>query len=178
MQTISFLVFSIFIIWLAVKLFKFFFRREDDYQFPENRQEEQEEGKLPYHRKDYLLTLTEKKFYDVLKRVAEKNNLVIQSKVRLEDLIEVDKQEYNQWKWRGHIRSYHIDFTLCDKQTLRLLIAIELDDYFHSRPDRQKRDSFVERALESAGLPLLRFTVKSFYDENEISNQILTVQNK
>jgi very-short-patch-repair endonuclease len=50
-----------------------------------------------------------------------------------------------------------IDFILCDRQTTRILLAIELDDRTHDRPNRAARDEFVNELLEKSGIPLLRF---------------------
>ena len=59
-----------------------------------------------------------------------------------------------------------VDFVFCDKDYCRPLLAIELDDYSHNREDRKIRDAEVERILQQAQLPLLRFTDGS--DEIEV----------
>ncbi|MGH7242876.1 MAG: DUF2726 domain-containing protein, partial [Phycisphaerales bacterium] len=40
----------------------------------------------------------------------------------------------------------------------------ELDDKSHTREDRQQRDDFVNRALQAAGIPLLRIPAASTYN--------------
>lgn len=116
---------------------------------------------LPYRRRDYLLTSAEKNFYLILKQVADQLNYVIFAKVRLEDLIWIPKYTPNLLKWRGYVRSRHIDFILCDNQQIRPLLAIELDDSSHMRWDRMDRDAKVDRILGDAGLPILH--VKNQY---------------
>jgi len=61
--------------------------------------------------------------------------------------------------WRGafrHVDEKSVDFVLCDKDKLSPILAIELDDRSHARPDRQERDREVERILADARMPLLR----------------------
>ncbi|MDE2040977.1 MAG: DUF2726 domain-containing protein [Patescibacteria group bacterium] len=61
--------------------------------------------------------------------------------------------------WYGafrHIDEKSVDFVLCRKEDLYPVLAIELDDRSHERPDRQQRDREVERILDGSGLPLLR----------------------
>jgi very-short-patch-repair endonuclease len=67
-------------------------------------------------------------------------------------------------KWLGKILAKHVDFVLCDPESLAPLLAIELDDASHDRPERKERDEFVDHAFESAGLPLLRIRNGSSYD--------------
>jgi hypothetical protein len=128
--------------------------------------------KLPYRRKDYLLTVAERKFYDVLIRVVEENNWVLFSKVRLEDLLWIPANTENRFGLRNRIKSRHIDFVICDKENIRPLIAIELDDSSHKREDRIDRDEKVGHILKDAGLPLLHVIGTGFYDRKLLVDQI------
>ena len=52
-----------------------------------------------------------------------------------------------------------IDGVLLEREVLHVansVLALELDDRSHERPDRRRRDRLVEQALARAGLPLLR----------------------
>lgn len=49
-----------------------------------------------------------------------------------------------------------VDFVLCDKEDVRILLAIELDDKSHDEVKRTERDQVVEAILKEAELPLLR----------------------
>lgn len=69
----------------------------------------------------------------------------------------------------------HFDFVLIDAETTRPLLAIELDDRTHDRPDRRRRDGFVEAACDAAGLPLLRVRARppgASYDVATLSAEI------
>ena len=73
------------------------------------------------------------------------------------------------WKYAfRHINGKSVDYVLCDRQTLKPIYAVELDDYTHTYPDRQERDHEVERMLQSAGIPLVRFNDFNNLTKNEI----------
>ncbi|MBO4492950.1 MAG: DUF2726 domain-containing protein [Ruminococcus sp.] len=104
-----------------------------------------------------ILTDREYEFYKRLKPLADEYGLNIYTKVRLADLIEPKPKEENPF-WMecfNKIKSKHIDFALADEETA-IVALIELDDTSHSRPDREKRDDFVNAVLENTGYTLLR----------------------
>ena len=71
----------------------------------------------------------------------------------------IDHKVKNGQYWKAalsHINQKSVDFVLCDKQWRRPLLAIELDDRTHNRPDRVERDVIVEQILSQANMPLLR----------------------
>lgn len=131
-----------------------------------------QDKKFPYRRKDYLLTVAERNFYEVLKKVSDENNKLLFAKVRLEDLLWLPENVENRFGLRNRIKSRHVDFVLCDKENIRPLIAIELDDSSHNREDRIKRDDFLDEALHDAGLPILHIRVQETYDVEELIRQI------
>ena len=77
-----------------------------------NKPEENNILEYPYKQK-YLLTKNEYKFYKTLKTICDQKQIIICPKVRLEDFIEVKENE-NKQKYRGYIKSRHVDFLLCD----------------------------------------------------------------
>lgn len=52
------------------------------------------------------------------------------------------------------------------------LVAIELDDKSHARPDRQERDAFVNEVFAAAGLGLLHIPVKHTYIPEELRTEL------
>jgi hypothetical protein len=124
----------------------------------------------PYFRRRYLLTKSERHFYETLRRVVRDH--VIFAKVRLADLVDADgRHRY----WQGNfnrICSKHIDFVVCDS-LFRPLIAVEVDGKSHQREDRRKRDQDADQILESVSLPLLRVFVREAYDADLISRLLL-----
>ncbi|MEM8832941.1 MAG: DUF2726 domain-containing protein [Pseudomonadota bacterium] len=118
--------------------------------------------KFPYYSRETLLTPAELKFFHVLRSVV-REKYAIAPKVRLADIINCDDRD---WK-KGYgpkISSKHIDFVLYDPEDARILLTIELDDKSHNLPHRRKRDAFVNKALKTSNIPLLRVPVQKGYD--------------
>lgn len=63
----------------------------------------------------------------------------------------------------NRISAKHLDFILCDPQSCAVKLAIELDDASHDSAKRQARDTFLDAACQSAGLPLLRIRAARGY---------------
>jgi hypothetical protein len=129
------------------------------------------DNRLPYKRKRYILTSAEYRFYKAL-RLATGDQFIIAPQVHLEDLVEVDHSEKNWRTYHNKIDRKSVDFVLFDKQTVVALLAIELDDSSHRRPDRQERDGFVNSIFASAGLKLLHVPVREYYPVEELKAQI------
>lgn len=118
----------------------------------------------PY-RKKYLLTKTEYSFYNALRKHCDQYGVHICPKVRLEDIAEVtDKQNLN--KYRGYIKSRHVDFIITDNK-LNVLAGIELDDTSHNNYKAIKSDNFKNGLFNAINIPLFRIKVSSYY-ENDI----------
>lgn len=104
-----------------------------------------------FYRRKYLFTKNEFYFYKQLQKISEEKNLIPLAKVRLADFIEVsNKSEY--MKYFAKIRSKHIDFLLLDKETLKIVVAIELDDNSHS----DEKDEFKNKLFEQINIHLIR----------------------
>lgn len=122
---------------------------------------------LPYERKRYLLTIPEKSFFDLLSG-AVSDDIYICPQVCFGGVLNVTAtaREY-QSHW-NRVQAKRIDFLLCDKRTLTPLVAVELDDSSHDSPNRIERDNFVDEACASAGLAILHFRVRKYFDRQEI----------
>lgn len=126
---------------------------------------------LPYTRKDYLLTPGEAAFFRQL-LVALQGRFLPAVKVRVADLISVRKGTEN---WQSHfnrISSKHVDFVLLEPQSLRPLLAIELDDKSHDAANRRERDAFVNEALAAAQMPFLRIKAARTYSPADLWAQV------
>lgn len=131
-----------------------------------------QEERYPYKKQQYLLTSTELKFYRVLKPICDQHNLAVFAKVRLEDLVYVPKEIFDNWKWRGYIRSRHIDFVLCDVSNLKIHCCLELDDWHHKFWKNQEIDERKNKILRDAGLSLIRIKASDVYDTMELDRVI------
>lgn len=125
-----------------------------------------------YKRKQYLLTKSEHDFFNTLNQIIE-GQLYIFPQVHLSHLFE--HKVYGQ-DWRGalnHIQRKSVDFVICDKEYLKPLCAIELDDSSHNTKDRADRDETVEEIFKNANLPLIRIKNTGTWDKEKIKEQIL-----
>jgi hypothetical protein len=124
---------------------------------------------LAYHMRDDFLSPVELNFFRVL-RTAVSDWAVICPKVSLGDLFYAESGEHRtNVGLRNRIARKHVDFLLCDPQSMRPLVGIELDDASHQRPSRQERDRFVEQVFAAAGLPLLREPARVSYSPRQLS---------
>lgn len=124
-----------------------------------------------YEHKNYLMTKSENDFFNVLVE-AVGTNYYIFSQVHLSALVEHDVVGQN---WKGalsHIDRKSVDFVICDRLSSNTILAIELDDWSHSRVDRIERDTEVERILQEARLPLLRIDHWRSLSKEEITRKV------
>lgn len=108
-----------------------------------------------YQRKK-ILTKNEYYFYTKLKKVTNKYNLQILTKIRLADLIEVKQYSINRNEWGTYfnkIKAKHIDFAIVDD--MKVLLIIELDDQSHNNIERIERDKFVDDNLTACGYKIV-----------------------
>lgn len=127
--------------------------------------------RMPYYRRDSLLTKSELHFYQTLKQSIPENQIIMM-KVRMADIINCDDKAWRAG-WGPKISAKHIDFVLIDAKTTEIKIAIELDDSTHrTNKDRIERDIFVNKAFEVAGVPLLRIPTQRNYDVDKLRTLI------
>lgn len=120
-----------------------------------------------------LFSPAERSFFGVLEQ-AVGGELKVLGKVRLGDLIQPVKglSQSERTKSRNRIQQKHIDFVLCRPDTLEVVGLVELDDASHGRKDRADRDDFVDKALASAGVPVLHFPVRKAYAVAEVRTKL------
>lgn len=122
----------------------------------------------PYRVRDDFLSRAEASFYHVLKSMMGER-LLIFPKVSLAEIFFVaQSQDYQTYQ--NKIDRKRVDFLLCDPKTLKPVLAIELDDSSHQRPNRQERDAFVEKVFADARLPLARVPVRPAYNTQELAS--------
>ncbi|QQS61527.1 MAG: DUF2726 domain-containing protein [Candidatus Moraniibacteriota bacterium] len=149
------------IIALALRLAIFFFQKK-----------KKQEGILPYKKRESLLTPTEKEFFVVLLEVVSDTYFIF-PKVRMSDIVSIPKMRNKEYyHFFNKIQSKHVDFLICDKETIEPILAIELDDSSHQKPSRQSRDSLVNAIFESASLPILHIPTTHLYEKNVLSAEI------
>lgn len=131
-------------------------------------------SKWPYLKKDSLLTEAERKFYLILSEIIG-NDYLIFSKVRMAGLLYLPKMNNSDYyHYQNKIQSKHVDFLICDKENIKPLLVLELDDSSHLKIDRILRDTLVDKIFESAQIPILHIKNSASYDKAELLNQIKT----
>ena len=119
-----------------------------------------------------LLTATEFYFFQVL-REAVGQHYHISCKVRLRDIFVPATHEWD-FEIINHYKQKHVDFLLCDPDTMQPKLAVELDDRSHRREKTRQRDALVEQLYRDACLPLMRWPANGYYDVNELWSSIVS----
>jgi len=116
------------------------------------------------------MTKAENDFFRMLNSAAGDRYFIF-PQVHLSAILD-EKIKGQNWKAAfKHINGKSVDYVLCDKQTLKPVYAVELDDYTHNYSNRQERDIEVERMFQSAGIPLVRFDNYKTLTENDIAQR-------
>jgi hypothetical protein len=120
------------------------------------------DGPPPYERRGVLLSPAEISFLRSLQLAAREDWLIFPM-VRLADIIKVRPKTRKFQSWNSRIQGKHLDFVLCDLETLDVKLAIELEDTTQ-QSGRGPHDRFVNTALAAAGVPLLRVRLQEKYE--------------
>lgn len=128
-------------------------------------------AKYHYRRKQFFMTRAEHQCYKALLEAVGQEYFVF-AQVHLPTILDHTIRGQNWRAARASIDRRSVDFVLCDKDYISPKLAIELDDKTHERPDRQKRDKFVEGILEYAGMPLLRLENHGRFEPEELKKHI------
>lgn len=128
---------------------------------------------FPYTRLDFLFSQAERAFLSALEKAVGKQFRIF-AKVRIADVIGVKLScgQRDQQVAFNKISCKHFDFVLCDKRSMKIMAAVELDDRSHSLKERQERDLFVNAVCLAAKLPLIRVPVRRYYGEAQLQKQI------
>lgn len=125
----------------------------------------------PYIQKQYFMSNAEKDFFLLLTQILG-DRYYIFSQVSVNSLLTVDRHGKEFIHHLNKIRQKSVDFVLVEKNTMKTLLVIELDDRSHLKPERMARDQFLDTIFAEAGLKLLRIQNQRQYDEGVLSQQI------
>lgn len=131
----------------------------------------QEEKSLPFKRKDFLLNIPERKFFEGLQQIIPVEYVVF-PQIVLSNIVKVSSSRKEFWTYQNKINRKTIDFVIFEKQYLKPIVAIEYDGKTHGRKDRQERDIFVNKVLESAGIKSIHISHQKNINFEEIKNKI------
>jgi hypothetical protein len=128
-------------------------------------------AKYQYRLKLLVMTPSEFEFYKTLRVVAQ-NRYDVFPQIHLDAILDFKIQDQ---KWYGagtHINQKSVDYVLCDANTGKITLAIELDDRSHEREKRVIRDEEVGRLFRDVQLPLLRVKSNHVYTSDELSKLV------
>ncbi len=141
------------------------FVRESEAELPEI---------FPVKLRDPLLSARETAFYQVLHAVAGQR-VVVCPKMRLADLFYTQigsapsKQYTNLYK---QIARRSVDFVLCERYTLKPMLAIEFYDHKLTGGQRKKRDPFIDKVFKAGKLPILHLVAQDEYNTKALAHRI------
>lgn len=128
---------------------------------------------VPYEPRQALFSPAERSFLGVLEQ-AVAGQFRVMGKIRLGDLIQPAKgfsrsQRTGAW---NRIQQKHVDFVLCQPDTLSVVGVVELDDASHRGKARSARDAFVDEVLNTAGIPIVHFAARKGYSLQEVTAKL------
>ncbi|MDX2451593.1 DUF2726 domain-containing protein [Desulfosarcina sp.] len=128
---------------------------------------------FPYQSREVLCTPAERSFMGVLDKAAGNGHRIF-TKVRLADIIETKGKLSPSARQSSfnRISGKHLDFVICNSRNLSIVGAIELDDKSHLKKRVKERDQFLDKALDSADIPILRVKAQSTYSLKELSSAL------
>ena len=127
---------------------------------------------MPFALRDDFLSKAEFSFYRVLIDVIDEKYIIC-PKVSLNDIFFVTNTKgQNKMTYHNKINRKHVDFLLCERETMKPVVGIELDDSSHNKPERISRDKFVDELFKVSGIPLVRFQAKYSYLPSELNKKI------
>jgi hypothetical protein len=125
-----------------------------------------------YQRRQSLCTPAELLFLKTLDAAIDPAHRVF-SMVRLADVVQPTSRHFSAL---NKVAMKHLDFVVCDRESTRLLYAIELNDRSHDSATRKTRDSFLAGVMQEVGIPLIFLPAASNYDVAALRTKIARCQ--
>ncbi|PNK61323.1 DUF2726 domain-containing protein [Psychrobacter sp. FDAARGOS_221] len=124
-----------------------------------------------------IMTDTEVLFFAKLQQAVPEYHIFGQ--VQLSRIIQPsDAAEGDRSFWLNRICRQSVDYVLVARDAQTTLLAIELDDWTHDSASRSKADEKKDKALASAGIPILRFHAERMPSADIIRHDIKAVLRK
>jgi hypothetical protein len=121
--------------------------------------------RLPYRLRDPFLPTTDLALFRVLNQMVGKRYLIC-PKVALNDIFYIVRPNENVHFFNKFFRK-HVDFLLCDPQTVAPAFGIEIVRPI-SKNEARESDKFIEDLFVGAGLPLVHIPSSETYDPSDI----------
>lgn len=121
-----------------------------------------------------IMTDTEVVFFHKLKNALPEYHIFVQ--VQLSRIISSNSDTPSERGfWFNRICRQSVDYVIVDNDEQTTLVAIELDDWTHNSPSRQKADNKKDKALSSAGIAIVRFHAERMPSADMLRHDIMQV---
>ena len=117
-----------------------------------------------------FMTNSEVRFFALLQDAMPEHFIFAQ--VQLSRLIQATDPQDSAF-WFNRICRMSADYVLVDRDAQTVIAVIELDDWTHDKPERKRADQKKTKAIESAGLPLIRFDGRRMPSATQLRHEIL-----
>jgi uncharacterized protein DUF2726 len=121
------------------------------------------EAPWPFHAKKPLSTPEQVLYFRLRKALPEH---IVLAQVSLSRLLGVNKGS-DFGEWFNRISRMSADFVLCSNDST-IIAVVELDDASHKKAHRELADAKKDKALQSAGIRIMRWQVNFIPDEATI----------
>lgn len=126
-------------------------------------------GRLPYRLRENFLSAPEQALFRVLQTMAG-HHYVVCPKVALNEIFYIVRPNENVHFFNKFFRK-HVDFLLCEPDTLKPAIAVELARPA-GRTEPREADQFMQELFLSAQLPLVYIPSSERYLETDVAGLI------
>ena len=126
----------------------------------------EQEERLPYRLREQFMSTPELALLRVLQKMVGRHYIIC-PKVALNDVFYIVRPNENVHFFNMIFRK-HVDFLLCEPDTLKPAFGIELVKPV-SRNETREADLFMEDLFLSAGLPLVHIQSSEHYSENDLT---------
>lgn len=107
-----------------------------------------------------LMTAREQHFLRSLSQQVDERRWRLCPQVRVADIARISpavrERSATWWKLFRMASQWHCDVVIVDRESFRIVAAVELDDASHLQQRRIRRDILLEEVLRQAGIPLIR----------------------
>jgi very-short-patch-repair endonuclease len=126
-----------------------------------------DDGDWPFYAKKLLSQPEQILYFRLINALPEH---IVLAQVQLSRFLGVKKGN-NIQAWYNRINRMSADFLVCNKDS-SVIAAIELDDSSHQKSSRQAADIKKNKAIGSAGIPIIRWQTNTLPDEATIQSTI------
>lgn len=169
MEPLLFVVIVLFIIMLIVIKWLHAQSNRCEYNAPLTILEENNSSH--FKKKDFLLNVPERKFFEWLQNIIP-SGYVVFPQIVLSNIVQVSSAREYFWTYQNKINRKTIDFVIFETQYLKPVIAIEYDWKTHERADRKKRDKFVDEVVSSVWMKIIHIKHQTNVDLRSLKREI------